>query len=46
MLGLTELGIAQEFDTEGCEFYVALGKNSDCINMDRLELFNRVRDDV
>jgi glycosyltransferase involved in cell wall biosynthesis len=45
MLGLTGLGLAKEFDTEGCEFFVALRKTSATVAPDRLELLNRVRVD-
>lgn len=36
MIGLTGFGIAKEFDTEGCEFFVALRKNSVQHSLNRL----------
>lgn len=41
-LGLTELGIAKEFYTDGCEFFVAFRKTSATVAPDRLELLNGV----
>jgi hypothetical protein len=37
-LGLTKLGLVKEFDTEGCEFFVALRKISHTATHDRLAL--------
>lgn len=40
-LGLTCLGIVQEFDTEGCEFFVTLKKGFPLLNINRLELLKK-----
>lgn len=36
-LGLTRLGIVEEFETCGCEFYVTLGRVDEVIEQDRLQ---------
>lgn len=43
LLGLTGLDFAKEFDTVGCEFFVALRKSSAAIAQDRLGLLNGVK---
>jgi SAM-dependent methyltransferase len=37
-LGLTRLGAVREYDTEGCEFFVTLGKSVNAERQDRLVL--------
>lgn len=44
-LGLTRLGLAREFDTEGCEFFVTLRKTSHAFVQDRLVLLDGVHAD-
>ncbi|MEQ1528584.1 MAG: methyltransferase domain-containing protein [Methylococcales bacterium] len=43
MLGLTGLYSAKEFDSEGCEFFVALSKTASAKPVIRLELLNKIR---
>jgi hypothetical protein len=42
-LGLTGLGLAKEFNTEGYEFFATLRKTTAAVSPDRLALLNRVR---
>lgn len=45
MLDLTGLSLAKEFDTEGCEFFVALRKSSTAVSSERLELMEKATKD-
>ncbi|WP_348653156.1 hypothetical protein [uncultured Sulfurimonas sp.] len=46
-LGLINLEIKSEFDTTGCEFYVALGKKDEqsTVTSSRLEQLNQIKDE-